>query len=455
MRRIFGLMVIFIATSFAALAQTLAPVSDLSLSLDHARFRHDDQTGYVEIYFSFLPCLLTFEFSEGKYRGGIELSTRVVNTATQAVAAEKHLPLQIAEADTSAAWYRFPFITQAGFQLPHGKYQLLVSATDAKAATRKVETKTEFEITAYPTRASLSDLQLCKKIAASQNRDDFFYKNSLEVVPQPSLLFGVNTSPIIFHYAELYNLTPGASYVLQTQFFDGDGKSVAEKSEEKKYAATSALVVGNKMVTALPTGKYLLRCTLSDTNRAELSRSEKVFFILNPHIKAKPVDASGMLTKELEGLNLKQVDDEFQTAKYLASPEEIKIYSQLSALEGKREFMVKFWQQVEPGRFERPAIKRAEYLQRVRLANQQYGAFGKEGWRTDRGRVLVLYGSPDEIQRYPAETNSKAHETWRYLLLDGGVEFIFVDRSGYSDFELVHSTKRGELKDYDWERFLQ
>ncbi|NUO82869.1 hypothetical protein HUU05_22585, partial [candidate division KSB1 bacterium] len=51
--------------------------------------------------------------------------------------------------------------------------------------------------------------------------------------------------------------------------------------------------------------------------------------------------------------------------------------------------------------------------------------------------------------------NSKAHETWRYLLLDGGVEFIFVDRSGYSDFELVHSTKRGELKDYDWERFLQ
>ncbi len=455
MRNLFQPVVLLVFLRAAGFTQTLAPAGNLSLSLDYARFRHDDRSGYVEVYYSFLPSLLTFEISEGKYHGGIELSTRIINTATQAVAAEKKAPLQIAEADTAAAWYRYPFITQNGFQLPHGKYRMEVSATDAKAAGRKVEVKAEFEIAAYPARAALSDLQLCKKISPSQNKEDLFYKNTLEVVPQPSVLFGVATSPVVFHYAELYHVAPGEVYFLKTQLLDGDGKIVGEKSEEKKYAGQTGLVVGNKMVTALPTGKYTLRCAIAGADQTELARTEKIFFILNPHIQAATIDASTVLSKELERSTLKQLDEEFQSAKYLATAEESKVFSQLTTVEAKRQFLVKFWQEVEPGRSERPPIKRAEYLQRVRLATKEFTAFGKEGWRTDRGRVMAVYGPPDEIQRAPAETNSKANETWRYFLLDGGAEFIFIDRSGYGDYQLVHSSKRGELKDPDWQRFLQ
>lgn len=454
-RNVLRVMWASVMISAAAFAQTLAPLDDLSLNLDYARFRQDEQTGYLEVYYSFVPSLLTFEFAQGKYQGGINLTTRIVNRATQALVAEKQTPLPIAEADTAGAWYRFPFITQTGFQLPLGQYRLEISATDIKAPGRVVQVQREFDINAFPNRPMLSDVQLCKKIAASQKREDLFYKNTFEVVPLPSTLFGVATSPVVFHYAELYGLRPAQAYALMTQFLDGDGKVVYEKSEEKKYASATALTVGNKMVTSLPSGKYTLRCVLAETGGAELARTEKVFYVLNPHLKPPPIDATTVLSKEMESFTVKQLDDEFQQLRYLTTSDENKIYAQVTTLEGKRELLLKVWTEAGIGRLDKPAITRVEYKRRVALANAHYTAFGKEGWRTDRGRVMVLYGAPDEVQRYVAEAGSRGHEIWKYFQLDSGVEFVFVDRTGYGDFQLVHSTKRGELSDLNWQTLLR
>jgi hypothetical protein len=79
----------------------------------------------------------------------------------------------------------------------------------------------------------------------------------------------------------------------------------------------------------------------------------------------------------------------------------------------------------------------------------------KEGWRTDRGRVYLLYGEPDHVLRVPSECNSKPYQTWYYYGIEKGVEFVFVDRLGNGDYQLVHSTKRGELQDETWQRYLQ
>lgn len=441
--------------SGAAMTQTLAPLGDLSLNLDYSRFRHDAQNGYLEVYYSFVPSSLTFEFVDGKYHGGVTLTTRIVNRATQAVTAEKQTPLPIAEADTAATWYRFPFTTQTGFQLPLGLYRLEISAVDSKAPVRVAQVQREFDIDAFPATPALSDVQLCKKIAASQKPDDLFYKNTLEVVPQPSTLFGVATSPVVFHYAELYGLAPTQAYMLKTMFLDGDGKVVYEKSEEKKYPSATALTIGNKMVTSLPSGKYVLRCVLAEAGGAELARTEKIFYILNPHLKPPQIDATTVLSKEMEGFTAKELDSEFQQVRYLTTNEENKIYSQVTTLEGKREFLLKVWKEASVGRLDKPAISRAEYKRRVALSNAQYSAFGKEGWRTDRGRVIVLYGAPDEVQRFVSEAGSRGHEIWKYFQLDSGVEFVFIDRTGYGDFQLVHSTKRGELSDLNWQSLLR
>ncbi|GBD89470.1 hypothetical protein BMS3Abin04_00175 [bacterium BMS3Abin04] len=76
----------------------------------------------------------------------------------------------------------------------------------------------------------------------------------------------------------------------------------------------------------------------------------------------------------------------------------------------------------------------------------------KKGFKTDRGRVYLEYGPPDQIDRYPNQTGQKPYEVWQYQSIEGGVIFIFADLTGYSDYELLTSTKRGEVRDDNWQR---
>jgi len=93
-----------------------------------------------------------------------------------------------------------------------------------------------------------------------------------------------------------------------------------------------------------------------------------------------------------------------------------------------------------------------DYLSRIAEANAKYSAAKKDGWKTDRGRVFLIYGKPSEIERYPNQIETKPYEIWKYESLDGGVVFVFGDITGYNDYQLLTSTKRGEMRDDNWQR---
>jgi hypothetical protein len=79
---------------------------------------------------------------------------------------------------------------------------------------------------------------------------------------------------------------------------------------------------------------------------------------------------------------------------------------------------------------------------------------GKKGYRTDRGRVYIVYGAPDDVERHPNESESRSYEIWTYNNVQGGVIFVFLQRDVSGDYELVHSTHRSELHDENWQRLL-
>jgi GWxTD domain-containing protein len=92
------------------------------------------------------------------------------------------------------------------------------------------------------------------------------------------------------------------------------------------------------------------------------------------------------------------------------------------------------------------------YFQRVEVANARYNTLSRQGWKTDRGRIYLMYGEPTEIERYPSQIETRPYEIWQYTEIEGGVFFIFADLLGFSDYNLIHSTKRGELRDDNWTR---
>jgi len=75
-----------------------------------------------------------------------------------------------------------------------------------------------------------------------------------------------------------------------------------------------------------------------------------------------------------------------------------------------------------------------EYYKRIKYANEHFGIYDKEGYKTDMGLVYVKFGPPDEIDRHPFELDVRAYQVWYYYRLNR--KFLFVDVNGYGEYEL-------------------
>ena len=159
-----------------------------------------------------------------------------------------------------------------------------------------------------------------------------------------------------------------------------------------------------------------------------------------------------MLTSEFAPMSEEELDQAFNESKYIATKQEKDQWQVLKGENAKKKFLFDFWKarDLTP---ETPVNEyQKEYFERVRKANKLYSNIQQKGWKTDRGRVLLLYGEPSEIERFPNQLDTKPYEIWHYNNLEGGVIFVFADITGFSDYSLINSTKRGELSDPDWQR---
>lgn len=449
---VFGLIIA--GFSFRLSAQSIFPRVPLMLNLDYARFKYDDQSCYLEIYYGFHPKQLTYRFVEGEYQGGVKISTKIIKLGTEDFVVNEESPLEISEGDTSDVWYRFPFVSQGGYAVPNGEYTMKVVASDLIEPSRRDSLTLDLVITPYGSDLALSDVELCKNITSSDQKDNLYYKNTLEVIPFPSLVFGSSTIPVVFYYTELYNVSPGVTYNVKVEILNRQGASVREVSKQRVFNFDSSIDVGTIPVAAYPSGKYTFRLALQDENQNLLAKSDKTFFIFNPHVQVAQQPL--MQDKAIfQGMTSEELSNEFEFARYMATNDEKKLFKELETVEGKREFLFEFWTKVAKGRRDIPPVGRDEYLQRTRIADERYSSFGKKGWETDRGMVLMKYGLPDEIERFPSEADTKPYEVWNYFSIENGVQFYFVMRYGYGQYELVHSTKRGEVQDVNWMEYLR
>jgi GWxTD domain-containing protein len=284
-----------------------------------------------------------------------------------------------------------------------------------------------------------------------------FYKNTLEVTPNPSMVFS-NTKPVMFYYMELYNLQSGevkSNFKMEKLLFNSSGNMIYNKSKKVSSAQSSFVEFGVLNLTKYPTDSYNFVVTLVDTVLNKALVSNKKFYLYNPDVvdtftnKYRNTD---FLSSEFGVYTEEECDYMFNVAKYIATEPEKKQYASLDSLDTKREFLFNFWKL----RDYEPQTARNEYkddyMERAAYAEKYFGNRYRAGYKSDRGRVYLLYGEPDQRDRFPNERFLKPYEIWTYNGIEGGVEFVFADMTGFSNYELVHSTKRGELRDDDWSR---
>jgi len=182
---------------------------------------------------------------------------------------------------------------------------------------------------------------------------------------------------------------------------------------------------------------------------------------------AKPADNQGdplkrSLTEKQKKANAKALKQELgstykkwlnEDVRWIITPEELSAFKQLSNDEERDQFIEQFWLRRDPTPDTPENEFKEEHYRRIAYANEHFAA-GKPGWMTDRGRIYIIFGPPDEIDSHPSggdyqrpmeegggETSTYPFEDWRYRYIEAidkqEVIIEFVDVCMCNDYHMT------------------
>jgi len=305
---------------------------------------------------------------------------------------------------------------------------------------------------------ALSNIELAYRInvvdsAQGQGR---LTKNNREILTSPMGIFSESDSSI-FIYAELYNLEYREglqdSFNISIQSYDDRGELHYDFGSINLDKPGSSAVISNVLdVKDWEPGKYDLRVTATDYGSGE-SDYETRRIVIYPKTGALATAASYQYNSPLDTASIETMTN---VIKYIVTANDYVIFQSLTET-GKIRFVKQFFADKDPT----PGTPRNEYLedvfQRYAYANKNYSTLvgANDGWRRDRGRVLMQYGVPDKIDDKTMPSSFIPWQVWYYYQLQGGVYFVFLDEESWGDYRLVHSTASGEVYNVLWEQRMK
>ena len=176
-------------------------------------------------------------------------------------------------------------------------------------------------------------------------------------------------------------------------------------------------------------------------------------------LSAKEKQEAGKLTKKQERKRLKKLEKELQgpfkrwlkeDVLYIITGVEKKAFLRFTTAEEREDFIEQFWMRRDPTPDSMENEYKEEHYRRIAYANDRF-ASGFPGWRTDRGRIYITFGPPDEIEDHPSgglydrpmdegggTTSTYPFQIWRYRYIQGiGTDILI---------EFVDTTMTGEYR---------
>jgi GWxTD domain-containing protein len=184
----------------------------------------------------------------------------------------------------------------------------------------------------------------------------------------------------------------------------------------------------------------------TDSSATTAPKRETVAKPLTPkQIKKK----EAALKKELETPWRKWLNEDVT---YIITDEERKAFKQMNTDEEREQFVEQFWLRRDPTPDTVENEFKEEHYRRIAYANQNY-ASGIPGWKSDRGRIYITFGPPDEIDSHPSggsyerptaegggETTTFPFEDWRYRYIEGignDINIEFVDTTMTGEYHMT------------------
>lgn len=347
--------------------------------------------------------------------------------------------------------------------LPNGTYQLELSIRDKNNPSAKAYiVKQQVVINYYTNVISISDIELISSYKPSEAISPLV-KNGFEIIPFVDNFYGQENNQIKF-YCEYYytqSVLGTTDFLLTYQLVNYESRRIVDANSNftRQKPKEVGILLSEFDITDLPSGNYNLVVSIRDKDNNLLATKECFFQRSKPLLLAADAGEMNYMKLDVSNTFSALITSRDSLAEFIrclfpiSSPNENTFainQLEMADLKLMQQYFYDFWQKRNA---QNPELAWLNYKEEVRKVNQSYTVGKKKGYMTERGRVYLKYGAPNQISKAYNEPSTYPYEIWQYYTLSNqsNRKFVFYcPEIGGNDFSLLHSDARGEVFESQW-----
>jgi GWxTD domain-containing protein len=416
-----------------------------NLAIETNRFYSEQGRTLIEGAVEIPYTLMTFEREGETLRAKANVEVMVENEGGEAVYNTSHEITAEAINEAMAGSDRVSTIETFAIYAPAGEYTTKARVTDIVSGEAFEVSK---PLIVPETPPLVSDMLMANQVRKDVRLQEGAYLPYLIGTtmfnPNPRRAF-YRDSPMLYFYYEVNPealAEPHESVALDMRVKDAGGAVVKDLGKRTiTITEDRNFDVGAFSIAGLKPGRYQLEVACEDCGPGFSSSSP--FDVLPPHserlafLEPETPVAQATALKYYADLSLAQVDSVISTLDLFLTPAQQELLDTLNET-GKKEFLNRFLESADP----RPETPENEFKQaveqRLAYANQFFTSSQNPGYKTDRGRIYMLYGPPTEMIDKPVEATVGPYVIWTYS--GQGETFAFGDFRKDGSYQLIYST---------------
>lgn len=364
---------------------------------------------YMQVPYTTIQFLKTQEGFEGDYSATVSVFDEDKEKLLVEKSWEEKIDTKDFDQTNSKGNYNLSF---RSFYLTPGKYFIRTSVED-EDSKKSFSSENMFNVRDLSGDVSISDILLINKLTQINGHNKILPNISKNVN------FEKDGIPMFFEVYSKYS----QNAEIRVQIKDGADKDVYTQTLNKYLDSGRTQIIDTiKADTskniAIGLGQYTIHVTVLDSAEENKASTDKVFLSRWVGIPAV----------------INNLDKAISELIYIATPSELGYIKDAPDQKEKIKRYLEFWKKKDPTPNTDENEIFNEYYRRVAYANANFSQY-VDGWRSDRGMVFILLGSPDNIDRHPFDLDSKPYEVWYYYNLNRS--YVFVDETGFGDYRLT------------------
>lgn len=432
----------------------------LQARFDHAVFYGPEVGHYVETYLNITGHSVKYIDEGNGLSAKLEI-TQIIKKGEDIIAFEKYVLNSQPLVDSLAIDIK----DQKRFGLEAGNYTFEISMLDLnKAEAEPVKFEKKFTVREMDKGLHISDIELLESIKPSEVKSNIT-KAGYDLIPYVDNFYPEEMEKLAF-YGEIYNsnktLGEDAKFYVAYQIEDAENFTpvVGLSSVDKMNTAAVVPLVKFIDIKDLSTGKYRLAIKIVNRSNEEVSIQYVYFSRLNminntDITEFREVDIKSTFVNLFTSEDT--LDMHIASLRPLTSPLERRIMDndmENFDFDTKKQFFYKFWSSRNETD---PEDEWNLYKNELRIVEKMFGTRTMRGFETDRGRIYLKYGAPDQVENRPSEPSSYPYTVWQYYRIAQFTNrfFVFYNPDLATDnYVLLHSDMQGEVANYNWQAML-